>query len=597
MPVPLYRPGQVSTRAAPTPYAQPSGPGAALAGLGADIRGVGHQVQQAAQVERQRQDLARVQEGLAGLSDWRSRNLTGPEGLLGKKGRDALQRADQYLADFDSTAEAISSSLANEDQREAFRRTAMQQRESVQERIEAHEVREADRLAAGAFEGVVAGAVSDAANAWDSPQAVTAARQDAMAAVLARGKAQGWSPEETDQQLRSVTSALHLGVVDRMLAAGDGLGAQAYLARHGGEVDGRARAQADKQAAVAGLDQRALEATRGIQGRAQDVGAQLELARAIPDARLQEEVTQRIQQDFGRAKAAEQARRNDVFESAFTAHLKGGSLGAVPPATKAWLVANAPEEWDRLRQKARQDAEYWRRLRAEGKAETPEQRAAMVQFLFDLGSNPERYLGMRPQDFVTEWGTRLSPRDFETAGNRVAGVKAETNKPDRNPSLAPLVEKMLTVRGVEAGLWPAGQPEKWRPEQYEAYRLAHEDLVAREQAWRRAHSGQQPPSGEFDKWLTEDFLRVKLKGAGFFSSSPTLLQYERRSEYRGKELEERSAAKAALVRAGVAEPTEELVDQLLERQRAQVAPSPSPAPGPPAAAPEPSHVPGLRGPY
>jgi hypothetical protein len=563
--VPVYDQPRVATERLPTPYAQPQGaPG--VEALGAGLQSAGAQLEQVARQEQQKQDLARVQEARQALSDWKQANLyDAQKGYLAKRGQDALGQQDKYLADLDSTTEAISGSLANDEQRRAFAAMAQEQRQGVAEQMSAHELRESDRAAAGAYEGALSAAASDAANAFTDPVAVARARHDGMLAVLARGKAQGWSPEETDAQLRGFTTTMHLGVVDRMLAAGDGLGAQAYLHLHGGEIDGRARAGADRQAAAAGLDQRALGESRRIQSEAGDIGKQLQLAQAIPDAKLQDEVTQRLQHDFAAAKAAKQAQQNDVFDSAFTAYLKGGSLSAIPSTTKSWLIANAPEDWDRLRMKARQDAEYWRRLQAEGKGETPQQRAAMVNFAFDFGNNPEKYLGMRPQDFISEWGVQLSPRDLETAGNRVAGLKAETNKPDKNPALAPLVERMLNVRGSEAKLWPAGKPETWSAAEYDAYRLAHEDLVSREADWRRQHNGQTPPAEQYDKWMTEDFLRVRVKDSGrFFPDRPTLLQFQKGDAYKGKELEDRDAAAAALVRQGI-QPTDELVDDLLRR--------------------------------
>lgn len=590
--VPVYDQPRVATERLPTPYRQGSGAEAFGAGLGQGLQSAGAQLQAEALKQQQQQDLARVQEGQAALGQWKTDNLyDAQKGYLAKRGQDALGQSDKYLADFDSQVAAISGSLGNDEQRRAFSAWAQGQRQGVSEQMETHALRESDRVAAGAYEGALSAAASDAANAYQDPVVGARARHDGTLAVLARARAQGWSPEETEGQLRTFTTTLHLGVVDRMLSAGDGQGATRYLEQHGPEIDGqvRARSGVDRQAAAAGLDQRALETTRQIQGKAADLGQQLQLAQELPDAKLQDEVTQRLQQDFSRAKTVRQAHQNDVFDSAFTAYLKGGSLQAIPPSTKSWLIANAPEDWDRLRMKARQDAEYWRRLREEGKGETPAQRAAMVTFAFDLGNNPEKYLGMRPQDFLSEWGTALSPRDLETAGGRVASLKAETNKPDKNPALAGLIEKTLNVRGVQAGLWPAGPPEKWSSEQFDAYRMAHEDLVQREAEWRRAHNGQPPPADQFDQWLAQDFLRVKVKDSGWFSKAPTLLEYERgkTSAYKGQDLEERSAAAAALTRAGVPT-TEENIDRAIAKMRGAATAAPQTGVSIPATAPVPS---------
>lgn len=521
--VPVYAEERVTSTATPTPYRQGFGPVTFGAGLGEGLQAGGKELEAFARKEQQKHDLARVQEGQALLGEWRARNLFDEQqGYLRKKGKDALGQQDKYLADWDSTVAAITSNLANDDQRRAFETEATAQKEQVQRQMSGHALQQADALADGTYKAVLDTATSEAANAYTDPVAVAEARHTGIAAVLARRKAEGWNPEQTDAQLRSFTTGLHLSVVDRMVAAGDGEGAQRYLQTHGHEIDGTARARVDRQVEVAKLGTEAERKAAAIVATARtevtgwvDSDKALALVDDVPEGPLRDEVRQRVEH---RVVVADHEKARDVdehFKAAYTAYLKGG-LGAVPAQLKTWLVERAPEKWDQLRD----DAERRYRMSKADKSEARRLQAEVNRVaLLDFMSRPteeraaldvEGVYGATGVDPSGLGALKVRQRQATDALQKGAGVKEAEFIRDANAEAAQLLKgNKAKAKEFEAEMrleFDDFQAQNKRPpnrEEAQQIRAAALTEVVKERAWlwdtterayqRRARERQQAP--------------------------------------------------------------------------------------------------------
>jgi hypothetical protein len=507
MPIPVYDAPRVSTQPLPTPYRQGASPDAFGAAVGQGLQSAGAQLEQVALKQQHEQDLARVQEGQAAIGRWKTSNLYDAEkGYLAKRGQEAIGKSDDYLSDFDSTVEAISGSLGNDEQRRAFRAWAQEQYQGVSQQMEEHALRESDRAAAGAYEGALSAAASDAANAYTDPVVGARARHDGMLAVLARGKAQGWSPEETDAHLRTFTTTLHLAVAERMIASEDGLGAQRYLQQHGAEIDGTHRAAIDQQAEAAGIAQRGLAEARRIQSEAADPGKQLELARKIPDAQLQDATSARLQHD---AAAAEHAR--DLVD----AQRLGRTVQAIESGDPTWKYkadflqmaddkkALAMERAMAVARQRRALNQEDRRAAAEARREQAAANQLAVQQLLGLPVDQQATVDL-PTNFPG-----VDPLGLAQLGAHQRRAKDDIEKrlvPDRT-QFDDRVKEALTGAGIE------GKDEKAAVVYMNSWR----------EQWYRDHAGKGPTHKDVEDAISGRLVKVKVEGTGFFTDDTTSL--------------------------------------------------------------------------
>lgn len=534
--VPVYE-RQVSTRPLPTPYQRPAGgPEASGAQLGGALQHAGGQLQALARHEQERADRAKVLLADTALGEWEQRAIHDPKsGALTTRGEQAIGAVDRALQDFDATAGEVEKGLTSDAQREAFAARRAQAREQVARTLAGHERAQFREMEAGAYAGALATSVSRAVSAAGDEKAVLSARRDGEAALALRAESEGWSDQQLEGERRQFRTQLHTGVLERLSEASPDA-AEAYLGRYGQEMDGAVRGRLEKQLRHLAGDRRALAETRRIQAAATDFGAQMKLAREIKDPKVLDAVSARLEEDARDGAAAQRQQVDQVFNSAFTGYIKGGGLRGVPPKAKAWLIENAPAKWRDLQELARADADRYRTKSAQP---TAAQGQAMVEFLLQAGGDPQRLASMTPAEFNSDWAHRLAPADREQAAARIAGAKAEANKPDRNPALAGFVEKRLTAAGSQAGLWPANvRPDLWTKEQSAAYYAAHQEVAEKEALWRQEHAGKPAPDEKYREWIEGATLRLKLPGTGLlFDDRTTLPEYRRDPRLQGKPVE------------------------------------------------------------
>ncbi len=196
--------------------------------------------------EQLKADTAAVLESQRKLSDFQRTwfDPNNPQGVYASKGRDALGLVDKVAPDFDRVQAELEGNLKSERAREAFKRYAAGQRESMLDRVNGYAVQEHDGYVAAEFKASVANSVDLASTAAmegrykDQANEVTNGLESIRAQAVVLGE-----PEDTTKlKERDYLSSVHTTVVNGLLASGKVGEALSYFDANAEDIAGPARA-------------------------------------------------------------------------------------------------------------------------------------------------------------------------------------------------------------------------------------------------------------------------------------------------------------------------------------------------------------------
>lgn len=404
--IPAYLTPQVEERPVGTPYDRTDTRGAHGEATARAVQGLGELAGQIAQQEKAKADTAAI---LTAESDFR-RHLNGlwadpKEGLTAYKGAalqgrdvEALRKAKEY-------SDKILAGLSNDVQRQEFARRAESHGINFEENVNRYSLQQRDLALGHSVELALKDALDEVALHFDNK----AGREDALRgagevlekkAQLMGLDAQGRAALERDFEGQAV-----LKVLDGYLAQG-----------------------------------RAPEARSFLKDNREAFGDQV--------AKVERAIDQAEKQRF-------EATSDSRYKSAFSAYLTGRSLSAIAPEDRAWLIKNDPDQWDRIAQKARRDAEYWK-AKGEGRGgETADEKRALAELFQQSGDDPERFRAMSGEDLLAAWGDRLSPAGTKSALLRLEQVKRRKAADDVGEE-----EARRTVQAAVTGVLGAKKQDK-----------------------------------------------------------------------------------------------------------------------------------------
>lgn len=567
----------VSTRVDPANY------GAAVAEgvqqLGAGVGKAGEAIEQVKREEKDKTDAAQSFGVYGKIGEWENKNLFDPKtGFLSLQGENAIGKgdkplADEYLQDFDKLGDSLRKSAANEDQLRVTNKLLQQKREQVFRQMAAHESRQNEVVREGKYRSALDAAVNNAASAPADPESLKAAKTLGEGAVLIRGQTEGWSGEQTQQELGKFRTEMHVSVLKSMAKAGQGDLAEKYLKQNAAEIDGRVRQDVEEMVSVAGVKLRgeALAQQAAGAGRTEtpwlsEAAAREHLEKTLEGATpaLKDEARRRLDERVNDDKRLKNEAVVSHFNSALESYRSRGRLSDVSADDRAFLMSknNDPTAWERLLSIARSN-----RSEVESGPASGEQERALADFLVDAADNPDKYATMSVQRFNNEWAARLHPRDAKRAVSVLAEIHSGANK--ARP-LAPTEQGMLLNTGREAGIFPSkgNDVSKWSQDEASVFYAASQQVSERTAEFRRAN-GKQPSLEEQQGWARELFLKGKVPGSGLlFEDHTTRIQ----SELEGKPFTpeftkaEKTAAEVALKNAGARRIDDAAVEQYLRRR-------------------------------
>lgn len=234
MPIQVPELGDTSQR----PLSLPRAPSLGDGGLSSISRGVSQatDVLQDVQLRQaQERNVARIFEAETQLDNlYRQKEAE----FRQRRGSAAFGLQDEATAWWDGEEPArIAAELDNDVQRTLFSRALAKRRGASLDALAAYEAGERHSATELAARSAVATQVSFAAQNYDSPAAVSAARDDVIQKVEVLGTLNGWDRNVLAAELRTNLTNLHRQVFENMLDANPAA-ANAYIEAHKNEIDG-----------------------------------------------------------------------------------------------------------------------------------------------------------------------------------------------------------------------------------------------------------------------------------------------------------------------------------------------------------------------
>lgn len=169
--------------------------------------------------ETLRQDQARVVVAENGVSQWELKNIYDPkDGALAQTGVKAFGLPESVLKSWEEQVGPIREALSNDRQKEAFDRAIASRKESIFRTVNSHVLGQMRAVEKDSNDSYIANSYQLAvANAGDPERIATEIDNSRVHAGMF-AQTSGMDTESTKRYIASVTSNIHVGVIDRLLA-------------------------------------------------------------------------------------------------------------------------------------------------------------------------------------------------------------------------------------------------------------------------------------------------------------------------------------------------------------------------------------------
>lgn len=349
-------------------------------------------ISQVAEDISKKNDEQAVFEARRKLDEWERSTLYDPEnGVVAKRGADALDLPKRIPEEYDKFAGEIGKGLTTNRQRQVFQEMAQSRRNQVADFTIRHATTQKEVYEKGQITADIDSS-SDRAVMLASNGDTAGARAEIDTASLRLTsfmKQRGASGEEIANALKTNGSKTHAAVVASLVNKGDPLGAQAYLdANKGGMMqDDMTRASGALKEGV--LRQKSQSFGDEVTSSGMTLPAALAKARERFTGDEEVAAIHEVKTRFAEAEAVRAQAAKQVTTEAWSMLMEKGSLSAIPATVMTRLRADAPEEERQMRDWLEAK---WRRNKADAESKKTEDWGTFM-FLQDLANNePEKFM-------------------------------------------------------------------------------------------------------------------------------------------------------------------------------------------------------------
>lgn len=214
------------------------------------------------------------------LQSWTNDRLyTSPNAALKVQGNSAFGLPEAVGSEFDDQADKISAGLNNDEQRLAFEKARLEQRQGLQLTLHRHVFGEMQKYEANELASSVDNHTQSAiANAMD-PRRVSTELDTIVGNIKQHAPNLGMGPEQTKQAVIDATSKVHVGVIEQMLAMEQDQAAKVYFEETQHQIKGDQIARIEKALEESGLRKQSQDVTdtimrgsQGVRGTGQEKG-------------------------------------------------------------------------------------------------------------------------------------------------------------------------------------------------------------------------------------------------------------------------------------------------------------------------------------
>lgn len=334
------------------------GQGNVSAGIDGSLSAVHAQAAQIQQEEQQKANQIASTGDAAQIAALATDGLYGPDGALTKQGQDAFSAPETMRANFFGAVGQIRSKITDPDRLQRFDGTVARTWSTMNEQAQRHVAGERQRYDTSQTGAAVDNLTNLALQGYNDPATVANSIDQIRALRQAYGARNGWSPDETKEITDAGVSAVHQGVLSRMLDNQQDTAASAYYDAHKDEIEGPAQAKIEAALAVSstqGEAQRLVNTVLapkpdGSSVSAADAFTQVESATA-DDPKLHKEALQLVTSHFNELNAAQRIDRENA--QARVIQNAEGNNNIINKASPDWqLIDGHPEgrqveEWQR----------------------------------------------------------------------------------------------------------------------------------------------------------------------------------------------------------------------------------------------------------
>lgn len=278
-------------------------------------------IQNAIQIEdkeRQKANQLAVLEADQKLSALETRLLYDKDsGAMNVKGKDSFGLPDTVMPSYDKEVDVILNGLANDDQKNAFKRSVMARRGDIDRQLQRHISREGMQYEDQLTQSYIANEQNAALKNFHDEGRVGLSIDRMRASITQYADRNGLPQEYVKQKIQETESQTYSSVISKILDGGDDLAAKAYYEKYQDRLTGQDQQKVAKlleAGTLAGESQRQSDSLWDKSG--EDLGMAMQKAEKIRDPKLRDETMRRLRQKQNDKQASIKAAEDNNFMAA-----------------------------------------------------------------------------------------------------------------------------------------------------------------------------------------------------------------------------------------------------------------------------------------
>jgi hypothetical protein len=421
------------------------------------------------------------------------------DGALYTQGQNAFGVLEKYAPEFDKYGADAEKNLANENQRQIYRKYFSEERSDLDKVLSQHTFKEGDKFEDEQTSALISNYRNDAILNYTDPNKVRAALLGQEREITNHAKRRGLPGEWVKQKLLDAESKTHSGVIQGYLRGDDDITAKKYF-----DANADGFSADDKLAISKDIEESSLR--RESQRQSDRIFAQnmdsmpgaVSEAKKIKDPKLRDEVLKRVQDNFA---IKDKAERED------NERLHVAALNQIDQ-TKGDIAFEKINGWQRFSASDRASLERYARDKKVGVE--PKTNWASYYDLMQLAQNPdvkEEFL----QTNLMKYRADLADSEFKQLVGLQAGLRKGDSKSQKTldgyRTDSAIVNDALAAAGFQTGR-DAGTSDK---ESVAKFRRMVDDQIILEQD----RTGKKVNNQDVQRIVDALMIKGKVKGSGW----------------------------------------------------------------------------------
>ena len=280
------------------------------------------------------------------IRDWSFEATQGEDGVYRKRGGGAIgstKAVEENYTKFSS--KLLEGKVVSGQARKRIEAYIGQKGDGIRNEVGRYERQQKTVYDNGLREARIEGSKEDAITYYNDPQKLAESESMIRSTMKRSAEANGWSPEETAQQIESEVSSMHKGVINRMLANKLGSGAAAYLKKNRKEIDGKDITAIEKAVSSGVISQVAQNATDSIMAQDMTQTEALVKVRKNYNGQERDEIVKRVKIRYNEEASLQTAQTKALQKSGWDKISKGGTPDDLLPTELAAAGRQVDSMW------------------------------------------------------------------------------------------------------------------------------------------------------------------------------------------------------------------------------------------------------------